>query len=153
MFSIDSTIVAVALPTMTSDLHTNLVWIGWTLTAYQLTQTIVLPLAGKLAESFGRARIFLVCVLLFTLGSVLCGIAQIGAGVHDHRRFATELERHRGEVVGGRLHHLLADGRRAGEEDVIPLLVEQRGGVVDAAFDDRDRGVVDVARHEPRDRR
>src|SRR5262245_34809772 len=75
IFSIDSTIVAVALPTMTADLHTNLVWIGWTLTAYQLTQTVVLPLAGKLAESFGRARIFLVCVLLFTLGSLLCGLA------------------------------------------------------------------------------
>ncbi|HZQ98080.1 MAG TPA: MFS transporter [Chloroflexota bacterium] len=75
MFSIDSTIVAVALPTMTADLRTNLVWIGWTLTAYQLTQTIVLPLAGKLAESFGRARVFLACVVLFTLGSLLCGLA------------------------------------------------------------------------------
>src|SRR6202521_4843194 len=75
MFSIDSTVVAVALPNMMSDLQTSLVWLGWTLTGYQLTQTAVLPLAGKLSESFGRMRVFLVCVLLFTLGSLLCGLA------------------------------------------------------------------------------
>jgi EmrB/QacA subfamily drug resistance transporter len=75
MFSIDGTIVAVAIPTMTRELHTNLALIGWTLTGYQLTQTVVLPLAGKLADNFGRFRVFLVCVFLFTLGSLLCGVA------------------------------------------------------------------------------
>lgn len=75
MFSIDSTIVAVAIPAMTGDLNTNLAWIGWTLTAYALAQTIVMPLAGKLSETFGRLRVFLVCVALFTLGSLLCGLA------------------------------------------------------------------------------
>jgi EmrB/QacA subfamily drug resistance transporter len=75
MFSIDSTIVAVALPTMTSDLGTTLPWIGWTLTAYTLVQTVVMPLAGKLSDNFGRMRVFLACVLLFTLGSLLCGLA------------------------------------------------------------------------------
>src|SRR5690348_17250979 len=75
MFSIDSTVVSVALPNMMSDLQTSLVWVGWTLTAYLLTQTAVMPLAGKLSESFGRMRVFLVCVFLFTLGSLLCGIA------------------------------------------------------------------------------
>jgi EmrB/QacA subfamily drug resistance transporter len=75
MFSIDSTVVAVALPNMEADLHTSLVWLGWTLTAYQLTQTAVMPLAGKLSESLGRMRVFLVCATLFTLGSLLCGIA------------------------------------------------------------------------------
>jgi len=75
MFSIDSTVVSVALPNMMSDLQTSLVGVGWTLTAYMLTQTAVMPLAGKLSESFGRMRVFLVCVALFTLGSLLCGIA------------------------------------------------------------------------------
>jgi EmrB/QacA subfamily drug resistance transporter len=75
MFSIDSTIVAVALPTLIADLQTNLVWAGWTLTAYALTQTVMMPLVGKLAEQFGQMRVFLVCVFLFTLGSLLCGIA------------------------------------------------------------------------------
>src|ERR1700737_4327024 len=75
MFSIDSTVVSVALPNMTLDLQTSLVWVGWTLTGYMLTQTAVMPLAGKLSESFGRMRLFLVCVSLFTLGSLLCGLA------------------------------------------------------------------------------
>jgi EmrB/QacA subfamily drug resistance transporter len=75
MFSIDTTVVSVALPNMMADLQTSLVWVGWTLTAYLLTQTAVMPLAGKLSESFGRMRVFLVCVFLFTVGSLLCGIA------------------------------------------------------------------------------
>jgi EmrB/QacA subfamily drug resistance transporter len=75
MFSIDGTVVSVALPNMMDDLQTSLVWVGWTLTAYLLTQTAVMPLAGKLSESFGRMRVFLVCVFLFTVGSLLCGIA------------------------------------------------------------------------------
>src|SRR5579859_125314 len=75
MFSIDSTVVAVALPNMQADLQTSLVWLGWTLTGYMLTFTAVMPLAGKLSESFGRMRLFLVCVFLFTLGSLLCGLA------------------------------------------------------------------------------
>jgi EmrB/QacA subfamily drug resistance transporter len=75
MFSIDSTVVSVALPSMMRELNTNLVWLGWTLTAYMLTQTSVMPLAGKLTESFGRMRVFLTCVGLFTLGSLLCGLA------------------------------------------------------------------------------
>jgi EmrB/QacA subfamily drug resistance transporter len=75
MVSIDSTVVAVALPSMVDDLKTSLVWLGWTFTAYLLTQTAVMPLAGKLTESFGRMRVFLGCVLLFTLGSLLCGLA------------------------------------------------------------------------------
>src|SRR5215216_2015053 len=75
MFSIDSTIVAVALPTLIADLHTSLVWAGWTLTAYALTQTVMMPLVGKLAEQFGQMRVFLVCVFVFTVGSLLCGLA------------------------------------------------------------------------------
>ena len=75
MFSIDGTVVSVALPNMMTDLQTSLVWVGWTLTGYQLAQTATMPLAGKLSESFGRMRVFLVCVALFTLGSLLCGIA------------------------------------------------------------------------------
>ena len=51
MFSIDSTIVAVALPTMMTELNTTLPWIGWTLTAYTLVQTVIMPLAGKLSEN------------------------------------------------------------------------------------------------------
>ncbi|MCC6179699.1 MAG: MFS transporter [Chloroflexi bacterium] len=75
MSSIDGTIVAVALPTLLEDLQASLGWAGWTITAYALTQTVMLPMAGKLAEQFGQMRIFLVSVFLFTLGSLLCGLA------------------------------------------------------------------------------
>ena len=75
MSAIDGTIVAVALPTFIRDLDASLTWAGWTLTAYALTQTIMLPMAGKLAEQFGQMRVFLACMILFTLGSLLCGLA------------------------------------------------------------------------------
>ena len=50
MASIDQTIVAVALPTMITELNTSLALASWALIATSLTQTIVLPLAGKLGE-------------------------------------------------------------------------------------------------------
>lgn len=75
MASIDTTIVAVALPHLRRDLHVSLVAVGWTLTAYQLVQAMMMPLAGKISDSLGRKPVFLGCVGLFTIGSLLCGIA------------------------------------------------------------------------------
>ncbi len=75
MSSIDSTIVAVGLPTMLAELHTNLAWIGWTLTGYMLAMTIVMPIAGKLSDDWGRKRLFLAAVVLFTLSSMAAGLA------------------------------------------------------------------------------
>src|SRR5215213_10304163 len=75
MVAIDSTIVAVALPTLVRDLDTSLVLAAWTITAYALAQTVMLPMAGKLAEQFGQMRVFVLCVLVFTLGSLLCSVA------------------------------------------------------------------------------
>jgi EmrB/QacA subfamily drug resistance transporter len=75
MVAIDSTIVAVALPTLVRDLDTTLVIAAWTITAYALAQTVMLPMAGKLAEQFGQMRVFVTCVSLFTTGSLLCALA------------------------------------------------------------------------------
>jgi len=75
MNSIDSTIVAVAVPQLTGALNTSLIFVAWTITAYQLTQIIMLPLAGKLSDSLGRRKVFLFCIGMFTLGSLLCGLA------------------------------------------------------------------------------
>ena len=75
MSSIDTTIVAVAVPQLTTALDAPLVWVSWTLTAYQLVQVIMQPLAGKLSDSLGRKPVFLFCVGTFTLGSLLCGLA------------------------------------------------------------------------------
>ena len=75
MASIDATIVAVAIPALEDAFSAPLIWIGWTLTAYQLVQVVMLPLAGKLSDTLGRKRVFLACIGAFTLGSLLCGLA------------------------------------------------------------------------------
>ncbi|MFN8635055.1 MAG: DHA2 family efflux MFS transporter permease subunit [Chloroflexota bacterium] len=75
MFSIDMTIVSVALRTIVADLDTSLALAAWTLTGFMLTQTTMLPLIGKLGERFGQMRVFIACVFVFTLGSLLCGLA------------------------------------------------------------------------------
>src|SRR3954469_21067607 len=75
MASIDGTIVVVALPQLTESLHTTLSWVGWTLTSYQLVQIVMYPLAGKLSDALGRRRVFLFCVIVFTISSLLCAVA------------------------------------------------------------------------------
>jgi EmrB/QacA subfamily drug resistance transporter len=75
MFSIDSSIVAVALPTMMTDLDTTLPLIAWTLAGYTLAQVALQPAIAKFSDNFGRNRVFLVCVFVFTLSSLLCALA------------------------------------------------------------------------------
>ncbi len=75
MASIDSTIVAVGLPVMLTELHTNLAWVGWTMTGFQFSQSVVMPLAGKLSDDWGRKRLFLVAVVIFTVSSMAAGLA------------------------------------------------------------------------------
>lgn len=75
MSSIDSTIVATALPAIHASLRTTINWAGWTLTIYSLGLVIVLPIAGKISDEFGRRRIFFCGVVVFTLSSLLCGLS------------------------------------------------------------------------------
>jgi len=76
MASIDSTIVAVSLPTILTELQTNLAWVGWTITGYQFSQSVIMPIAGKLSDDWGRKRLFLGAVILFTLSSMAAGLAS-----------------------------------------------------------------------------
>ncbi len=72
--SLDATIVATALPTIGRDLgHESLR--SWVITAYLLAQVATMPIYGKLGDLYGRKRIFLFALALFTLGSVCCGAA------------------------------------------------------------------------------
>jgi EmrB/QacA subfamily drug resistance transporter len=75
MASVDSTIVATALPRIGSALHARINWLGWTITIYSLGQIIMLPLAGKISDQIGRKRLFVACAVLFTISSVACGFA------------------------------------------------------------------------------
>ena len=75
MISIDMTIAAVALPTILVELDTPLALASWALIANQLTQTIVLPFAGKLGDRWGRKRLLMWSVLIFGIGSVGAGLS------------------------------------------------------------------------------
>jgi EmrB/QacA subfamily drug resistance transporter len=75
MASIDTTIVATALPRIERSLHSPLNWAGWTITIYALGQIVAMPLSGKLSDHFGRKKIFLIAAAVFTTASLLCGLA------------------------------------------------------------------------------
>ena len=71
---IESTIVATAMPTIIADLHGfNL--FSWVFTVYLLSQAVSIPVYGRLADLYGRKRMFFVGAGLFMGGSVLCGFA------------------------------------------------------------------------------
>ncbi len=72
--ALDSTIVATALPTIVGDLG-GLERLSWVTSAYLLAQTAVTPLYGKLGDQLGRKRVLQSAVVLFLVGSVLCGLA------------------------------------------------------------------------------
>ena len=76
MGSIDSTIVATALHTIQHGLHASIIWVGWTITVYSLGQVLVLPLAGRLSDQYGRRRVFVASVVVFTAASLCCGLAN-----------------------------------------------------------------------------
>ena len=73
--ALDQTIVATALPRIVADLH-GLNHLSWVVTAYLLTSTVTVPLYGKLSDLYGRRRLFIVAIVLFLVGSALCGAAQ-----------------------------------------------------------------------------
>jgi len=75
MSSVDQTIVATALPAIQRDLSAQVNWSSWTITVYALGQVLVMPLAGKVGERYGRKRIFLGAAALFTTASLCCGLA------------------------------------------------------------------------------
>lgn len=72
--ALDQSIVSTALPTIVADLG-GLEHLSWVVTAYILTSTIVAPLYGKLGDLYGRRSTVFVCVVIFLLGSALCGVA------------------------------------------------------------------------------
>ncbi|HUY07726.1 MAG TPA: MFS transporter [Acidimicrobiales bacterium] len=76
MGAIDGTIVATVLHTIDSDLHARINWAGWTITIYQLGAVLAMPLAGKISDQFGRRRVFLYAVALFTVSSLVCGFSN-----------------------------------------------------------------------------
>ena len=74
MTSVEVTIVTTAMPTIIANLH-GLAWQSWIMAAYLLTTAITTPIYGKLADTYGRKRLFQWGVAIFTLGSLFSGLS------------------------------------------------------------------------------
>jgi EmrB/QacA subfamily drug resistance transporter len=76
MLLLDITIVIVALPDVRTSLHAGFSDVQWTIDAYSLSLAALLLPMGSLADLYGRRRVFAVGLAVFTVGSLLCGVAQ-----------------------------------------------------------------------------
>jgi EmrB/QacA subfamily drug resistance transporter len=75
MSILDTTIVNVALDTLSKDLHSPLSQVQWVITGYLLSLAAVIPVTGWAARRFGAKQVYMVSLVLFTAGSALCGLA------------------------------------------------------------------------------
>jgi MFS family permease len=75
MLMLDITVVVVALPNMQERFDASLTGLQWVVDAYALSLAALILTAGALADRYGRRLVFMAGVLLFTLSSLLCGLA------------------------------------------------------------------------------
>src|SRR5262247_155903 len=73
---IDATVVNVALPALQADLQATITDVQWVIEAYALFLGGLILVGGSLGDQFGRKRVFLAGVWLFTLASIACGISS-----------------------------------------------------------------------------
>src|ERR1700729_1618739 len=85
IFSMDATIVNVALPAIQKDLHARVAGLQWILDAYTLVVASFLMLAGSMSDRFGRRRVFQIGLAVFTLASLLCSQARTIEQLIAHR--------------------------------------------------------------------
>src|SRR5436190_22172938 len=70
--ALDQTIVGTAMPRIIAELQ-GFEHYAWVTTAYMLTSTVVVPIVGKLSDLYGRKRFYIVGLIVFLVGSALCG--------------------------------------------------------------------------------
>ena len=78
MSSLDGSIVVVGLPTVLQNLHASIVDGVWIITGYKLMMTILLVLLGRLADLYGKVRLYNLGFIIFTIGSLLCALSRTG---------------------------------------------------------------------------
>ncbi|MGI0007449.1 MAG: MFS transporter, partial [Nitrosotalea sp.] len=79
MASLDANILIIALPRLVPDLHVSLIETIWIILSYGLVTSSVLLSFGRLADMFGRVKLYNFGLILFTIASFLCSLAQTGA--------------------------------------------------------------------------
>lgn len=72
---LDATIVNVSIPAIMRDFHESVASVQWVISAYMIAFAVLMPLTGWLIDQLGSRRLYLACLTIFTLGSLLCGIA------------------------------------------------------------------------------
>jgi len=75
MVILDGTAMNVAIPGLVTDFDSTMSLVQWTVIGYTLAQAAVIPLAGWLSDRYGAKNIFLLSIILFTIGSALCALA------------------------------------------------------------------------------
>ncbi|HJT56748.1 MAG TPA: MFS transporter, partial [Ktedonobacteraceae bacterium] len=78
--ALDQTVVVTALPSIITDLQispTQLDRAAWIITGYLLGYVIAMPLMGRISDIYGRRRVFILCLSIFGVGSLFCGLAPI----------------------------------------------------------------------------
>ena len=78
MACLDSSIVIIGLPTILQNLHASIVHGIWIITGYSLMMTILPIMLGRLADLYGRVRLFNLGFVIFTVGSLLCALSRSG---------------------------------------------------------------------------
>ncbi len=78
MIMLDNTVVNVAVPSIQRELGVGLSELQWIVTGYALSFAALMMTGGKLADLFGRRRIFVIGIVIFTISSLFCGLAQSG---------------------------------------------------------------------------
>ena len=78
MIMLDNTVVNVAVPSIQRDLGVGLSELQWIVTGYALSFAALMLTGGKLADMLGRRRIFVIGIVIFTIASLFCGLADTG---------------------------------------------------------------------------
>jgi len=76
MAAIDASAVIIALPTIMADLQADFITIMWVLLSYMLILAALVPVVGRLADMLGRKNLYNLGFIIFTVGSLLCGLSQ-----------------------------------------------------------------------------
>jgi EmrB/QacA subfamily drug resistance transporter len=76
MQTLDSTVIATALPVIADSMHENPIRLNLAITSYLLSLAVFIPLSGWVADRFGARSVFRLAIVIFTLGSICCGLAS-----------------------------------------------------------------------------